>query len=112
MEVKDLVDRLSLSVLSGKGLLEREISGGYASDLLSNVMGHLDEGMIWITMQVHQNVVAVASLKEASAVLLANGACPDAATIEKAEEENVVLLVTSLPAFDACGKVYRLLGRE
>ncbi|MCD8194224.1 MAG: serine kinase, partial [Tannerellaceae bacterium] len=65
MKVCDLVVELGLTVFCGKEVLETEIIGGYTSDLLSDVMGHLEEGMIWITMQTHQNVLAVATLKDA-----------------------------------------------
>ena len=63
MKVSDLVKELNLTVFCGEAGLDAEISGGYTSDLLSDVMGHIDEGMLWITMQTHQNIVAVATLK-------------------------------------------------
>lgn len=106
MKVCELVTKLGLRVFSGEENLEREIDGGYTSDLLSDVMGHLDEGMLWITMQTHQNVVAVATLKEASAVLIVNGAVPDEETLQKAREEGTPLLGTSLSAFEASGRIY------
>ena len=57
MKVSDLVKELNLTVFCGEAGLDAEISGGYTSDLLSDVMGHIDEGMLWITMQTHQNIV-------------------------------------------------------
>jgi hypothetical protein len=65
MKIKDLVKELGLEVLSCKDSLDREIKGGYCSDLLSDVMGNAKEGDIWITLQVHKNIIAVASLKNA-----------------------------------------------
>lgn len=109
MKVCDLVRELELTVFCGAERLENEITGGYVSDLLSDVMGHLDEGMLWITMQTHQNIVAVATLKEASAVLVVNGAIPDEETRQKGREEDVVLLGTTLPSFEVTGKIYQLL---
>ena len=70
MKVSDLVKELNLTVFCGEAGLDAEISGGYTSDLLSDVMGHIDEGMLWVTMQTHQNIVAVATLKDAAAVLI------------------------------------------
>ena len=63
MKVKELVEKLNLKVLSGEKGLDREIDGCYISDLLSDVMGNAMEGNIWITLQTHKNVMAVASLK-------------------------------------------------
>ena len=105
MKVSDLVKELNLTVFCGEAGLDAEISGGYTSDLLSDVMGHIDEGMLWVTMQTHQNIVAVATLKDA----IVNGASPDEETLEKGKEEDVPLLGTPLSAFEVTGKIYSLL---
>ena len=83
MKVCDLVKMLNLTVFCGEEGLDTEITGGYTSDLLSDVMGHIEEGMLWITMQTHQNILAVATLKDASAVLIVNGTSPDDETLQK-----------------------------
>ena len=69
MKVSDLVKKYELKVFAGGASLNNEISGGYVSDLLSDVMGNAGEGEIWITLQTHQNVVAIASLKDLAAVI-------------------------------------------
>lgn len=109
MKVCDLVRDLNLTVFCGEQNLDREISGGYTSDLLSDVMGHVEEGMLWITMQTHQNIVAVGTLKDVSAVLIVNGTIPDEDTLKKGQEEEVVLLGTRCTAFEISGKIYQLL---
>ena len=109
MKVSDLVKELNLTVFCGEAGLDAEISGGYTSDLLSDVMGHMEEGMLWITMQTHQNIVAVSTLKDAAAVLIVNGASPDEETLQKGKDEDIPLLGTSLSAFVISGKVYQLL---
>lgn len=111
MKISDLVKELNLTVFCGEAGLDAEISGGYTSDLLSDVMGHIDEGMLWVTMQTHQNIVAVATLKDAAAVLIVNGASPDEETLEKGKEEDVPLLGTPLSAFEVTGKIYSLLQK-
>lgn len=110
MKVCDLIEKLGLSVLCGQDL-EREVKGGYTSDLLSDVMGHIDEDMVWITMQTHQNVIAVAALKDVAAVILVNGNKPDEETLSKGNEENVLLLGTRENAFETSGKLYQLLNQ-
>lgn len=112
MKVSDLVKELDLKVFCGEKGLDAEINGGYTSDLLSDVMGHIEEGMLWITLQTHQNVIAVATLKDASAVLIVNGAVPDEETMQRGREEAIPLLGTSLGAFEATGKIYQLLQTE
>lgn len=109
MKVNELIKELGLTVFCGEDNLEREITGGYTSDLLSDVMGHLEEDQLWITMQTHQNIVAVATLKDAAAVLIVNGASPDEETLQKGKDEGIALLGTPLSAFVASGKIYQLL---
>ena len=70
MTVADIVKALDLKVFSGNEGLNQEIAGGYTSDLLSDVMGNADAGMVWITLQTHINVMAIASLKELAAIIL------------------------------------------
>ena len=89
--------------------MDKEVTGAYTSDLLSDVMGNINEGNVWITLQTHKNVMAIASLRDASAVILVKGLQPDADMLEKANDEGIPVLVTELPAFEISGKLYQLL---
>jgi len=109
MKVQELVDRLGLKVLAGANGLNREIDGCYISDLLSDVMGNAQEGNIWITLQTHKNVMAVASLKEMSCIILVKDLGANEDTINQSNEEELPILQTSLPTFEIAGLVYNLL---
>jgi len=106
--LSELVEKLNLEVRSAKGNLGRDITGGYASDLLSDVLANSNEGNVWVTLQIHQNVVAIASMKELAGVILVNRREPEQETIEKAEEEGIVIMVSELPAFELVGRLYQL----
>ena len=109
MNVEAIVAAVGLEVKFGRESLGREVTGGYTGDLLSDVMGHSKEGYLWITRQVHQNIVAVASLKEHAGIILINGCEPAAETLEKAEAEKIPVMVSVLPAFELSGRIYNLL---
>lgn len=109
MKVQELVDKLGLKVLSGANGLDREIDGCYISDLLSDVMGNAMEGNIWITLQTHKNVMAVASLKELACIILVKDLVPNAETIEQSNDDGLPVLQTSLPTYEIAGLVYNLL---
>ena len=111
MQVKDILTILDLKVFGGSQGLENEISGGYTSDLLSDVMGHADNGKVWITLQTHKNVIAIASLKELAAVILIKGLEPDADMLAQADEEGIPVLGTDDQAFETTGKLFNLLTR-
>lgn len=110
LKVKEILVELQAEVQSGMDKLEVEISGGYSSDLLSDVMANARSGQLWITLQTHQNVVAVASLVGLSGIIITRGLTPDLETLNKAVQENILILTTPLPAFVIAGKLYRLLG--
>ncbi|MGQ9672666.1 MAG: serine kinase [Candidatus Aminicenantales bacterium] len=110
MTVHDLVKALGLRVLTAPDKLDVDVNGGYTSDLLSDVMANSREKQIWITLQVHQNIVAVAKLKDLAAIILVNDRTPEAETVKKAEEEKIPLLQTSDSAFIISGKLYAELG--
>jgi hypothetical protein len=108
VKLKELIQKLNLSVRSAKENLDREVTGGYASDLLSDVLAHGEEGNLWITLQIHQNIVAVASMKDLAGIVLVNGREPERETIEKAEAENIAIMVTDLPTFELAGRLYSI----
>lgn len=109
MTVKELTEKLGLTAFTGNVGMENEVMGGYASDLLSDVMGHSKEGQVWITLQTHRNIVGIASLKDLAAVILVKGFTPDGDVVELAESEGVALLGSKEQAFELSGKVYELL---
>jgi hypothetical protein len=107
MKLSDLVKEFGLEVKAGASSLDREVTGGYASDLLSDVLAHADDGVLWVTLHIHQNIVAVASHKGLSGIVLVQGRVPDKDTVEKAEEENIPVMVSGLPAFELVGRLYK-----
>ena len=112
MKVEDLVKALDLEVYSGKEGLDREVTGGYVSDLLSDVMGKADAGQIWVTLQTHKNVMAIASLKDLAAVVLIGGYRPDEQTAAQSQEEGIPVLGSRLSAFELAGRLYELIKNQ
>ena len=112
MTVENIINDLKLKVFAGKDHIAREVKGAYASDLLSDVMGKAKEGEIWITLQTHKNIIAVAALKELAAILVVNGGKPDEDTLYAAASEGVVVLGTDGPSFTSCGELYKMMERD
>lgn len=108
MTLADLVPRLELKVFTPGLPLDRPVRGGYASDLLSDVIGHARKDDLWVTMQVHPNIVAVAVLKELAAIVLVNGREPAPETLEQAIRERVAVLGAGVGTFDLAGRLYAL----
>ena len=106
MIVQDMVDVLEAEIVAGATKDDNVISGGYASDLLSNVMSQAKTGNVWVTMHGHQNIVAVASLLGLSAVIIAGHVQPDKETVKKADAEEIPLLITERSIFEVAGLLY------
>lgn len=111
MKVSELIEALDLKVFGGQEGCNKEINGGYTSDLLSDVIGHAEEGNIWITLQTHKNVMAVASLKDIAAVVIVKGNTPEEGTIAQSQNEGIPLLGTNLETFEITGKIYELIKK-
>ncbi|MFP4048264.1 MAG: serine kinase [Bacteroidales bacterium] len=109
MTVKELIDSLELEIYSGENGIDKQVKGGYTSDLLSDVMGNAKEEQVWITLQTHKNVMAIASLKDLSAVILVKNNKPDEDTARQSDEEGLPVLGTSKSAFEISGEIYKLL---
>lgn len=112
MKLREIAELLSLEVITGKNGLDREVSGGYVCDLLSDVMGNSKEGQVWITLQTHKNVMAIASLRDLAAIILINGHKPDDDTAAQSEMEGIPILGTKEPAFETAGKLYKLISER
>jgi predicted transcriptional regulator len=110
LTVLQVAEALNLKVFSGESGLQREVDGGYVSDLLSDVMGHADAGSIWITLQNHKNVMAIASLKELAAIILVKGIEPNADTASQSAEEQIPILGTEFETFEIAGQLHKLLN--
>lgn len=109
MDLKTIATTLNLKVFCGQDLLDTLVLDGYIGDLLSDVMANSKEGDLWITRQVHQNVIAVASLKDLAGILLVQGTEPTKDALEKALKENIPILGTDLYGFEIAGRIYNMI---
>ncbi len=108
VQLKELAQELDLVEVVAPPDSTIEVSGGYVSDLLSDVMGRAAPNCIWVTGQSHPNVVAVAVLTDIAGIIIANGIMPDPDTIKKAKQQGVGLYSTTAAAYTVVGQLFRL----
>ena len=87
----------------------KEITCGYAGDLLSWVMGRASSGCAWITIMSNMNIVAVSTLIDPACIILSEGVIPDDGVIEKATEQGINILITDLDTFSASALISKML---
>lgn len=109
MKLERIVTELGLRTIAAPAeAAALEISRGYASDLLSDVLAHAPEGGILVTLQVHLNVVAVASHAGLPVVIFTSGRAPEDEVVARAGEEGLALLATDDDTFEVVGRLYAL----
>ncbi|MCC6146094.1 MAG: serine kinase [Anaerolineaceae bacterium] len=113
MTLDQIINSLGLTVLTDlKDFKSLTPSYGYTSDLLSCVMSGAKNQGVWVTLQAHNNIVAVAALLELAAVIITEGAMPDETTVAKANEQGITLLSTEKASFYIAGKLWEMGLRD
>lgn len=108
MKLKEVAEKLGLDLKTSVGPLDADVQSAYSSDILSDVMSRAREGSIWITLQTHANIVAVADLQSLAGVILVAGRQPEEDTLEKANAMQVPIFTTKCTAFEIAGRLYEL----
>ena len=89
---------------------DRPVTGGYAGDLLSWVMGNAQSGDCWITIMSNRNVPAVCTLTDVAMVIFAEDVNPDEAALDAVVKNDLNFYRSPLSVFDLCAKVAALLA--
>ena len=101
MKVKDLLDSGKFQVIHVGDDPEWEITTPFCCDLLSVAMGKAPAGCAWVTVMGNMNTLAVATLVDAACISLAEGAALDETARKKAEQQDIMVLATEKPVFEA-----------
>lgn len=108
MLISNVIKAMDLEIIAGSSNLSKEISGVYSCDLLSWVMSHAVRKNIWITVQIHPNIVAVASLLEVPLIIIPESISVEQVTIDKANLEGVVIAKSNKNAYELCFMLHDL----
>lgn len=110
MKLSEIVETLRLESLTAELPLsaDHDIRGGYASDLLSDVLANAPRGGLLVTIQVHLNVIAVAVHAELAGVIFASSRRPEEEVRRRAIQEGIRLYSSAESAFDVAGRLYAL----
>ena len=107
LHLKSLITEIDGEVLTPQVDIENiVVSDGYVADLLSDVMGNAKDNQVWITIMKHLNSIAVASLANIPCIIYPKGIKPEPEVIDRATEEGICLISSSLPTFDIAGRLY------
>jgi len=108
MKLRQIVKKLALTVKAGETNLDTEVTGGYAGDLLSCAMAGAHKGNVWVTLQGHLNIVAIASLTVLAGIIVTENKPIAQDTLAKAAEEGIPILATPLTTFEIVGRLWAM----
>ena len=108
MTVSEIAKNMNLTYYAGEGLAEKSAKGCYIGDLLSLAMSKVQMNYVWITIQTNVNIVAVASLADAACIILADGCIPDEKTVERAKEQEIIILGSEMSAYELAVRLSEL----
>lgn len=110
MTLKEIAEKLGLTNLTPELTTSEpaEVTSGYVSDLLSDVLANAPSGGILVTIQAHMNVLAVATHADLAGVIFAGGKTPDDSVLKKAIEIRMPLYVSKDSAFNLVGQLYAM----
>ncbi len=109
MRIIELINKLGLSCITSNSDLEKVVKGVYICDLLSWVMAKAKKDDLWITVLTSLNIVAVASMVDVACVVIPEGIQVEEATIKKAEQNDVIILKSNMPAYEIGVSISKVL---
>ena len=109
MTVQGLLDSGMFTVVNVGENPEREITVPFCCDLLSIAMRRAPAGCAWVTVMGNMNTLAVATLTDAACIIMAEGAVLDEIAMKKAKDQEITVMGTELPIFDAALKIHQAM---
>jgi hypothetical protein len=106
--VAQIIERLGLYAAAVRDAGATEVTGAQVCDLLSHVMAQGRAGQVWVTIQTHANIIAVAALAKLAAVVVAGGFEPEEETIMRADEEGIPLLLSGEQSYTLAGQLWEM----
>lgn len=97
---------LNATLLYGEEFLDREVYTACGSDMMSDVLAHVDDQSVLITGLCNPQVIRTSEMMDIVCIIMVRNKRPDDAMIQMAKERNICLMATALPMFTACGILY------
>ncbi len=106
MKISEIQQKLDAEVLCGAENLETEVYSACGSDMMSDVLAFVKDQAVLLTGLLNLQTVRTAMMMDMKCIVFVRGKTPDAAAIELAKENGIVLLTTAYRMYTACGLLY------
>ncbi|MEW6619212.1 MAG: DRTGG domain-containing protein [bacterium] len=107
MKLRELKEILEAEILTDTSGLEIEVKMACGADLMSDVLSFTKARALLLTGLTNSQVIRTAEISDIKAICFVRGKKPPPETIDMAKEKNIPLLVTNLPMYESCGRLYQ-----
>jgi predicted transcriptional regulator len=104
MKLAELAEKLELKGITKS--FDKEITGVYISDMVSDVIANAKPGNLLVTVQIHNNVIAAANLVDISGIVVTQGKLPAEDVVRMAERAEIPIYSTDLNRWQVATKLY------
>jgi hypothetical protein len=106
MKVKEIVDLIEGSVVSGTGNMEASVEMAFASDLMSDVLTVKTDSLLLLTGLVNVQAIRTAEMSDISCVVFVRNKKVTEEMVRIAGENNIILIQSPFSMFKASGILY------
>ena len=104
MKLKDLAEKLELK--SATKAFDKDVTGVYISDMVSDVIANAKAGDLLVTVQIHGNVIAAAHLVDICGIVVSQGKAPAEDDVQMAEKAEIPIFTTGLTRWQVATRLY------
>jgi predicted transcriptional regulator len=106
VKIKEIAEILNAQVMTGEGLLEKEVHSACGSDMMSDVLAFVKDQAVLLTGLVNTQVIRTAEMMDMHCVVFVRGKTPGKDILELADECEIAVLSCSERMYVACGRLY------
>lgn len=107
MKIKEIKDLLQAELLRGEDdLLDGEVYSACCSDMMSDVLAFVKDQGVLLTGLVNAQVIRTAAMMDMPCIVFVRSKIPTEEMLILAEECGIVVMRSTLRAYEACGILY------
>lgn len=106
MTIREVARILDAKWVCGEEEADQEIRFAFASDMMSDVLAHVEEDTMLLTGLINSQSVRTAEMLDVPCIVFVRGKIPHQDAVARAKQIGLPMLLTSCSLFEACGRLY------
>lgn len=112
MKISEIKDLLGAELLCGEESLSNDVYSACCSDMMSDVLAYVKDQGVLLTGLLNPQVIRTANMMDMVCIVFVRNKMPTEEMINLARECDLVVMRSSLRAYEASGRLYHAgLGR-